>query len=299
MSNMNGIQHKIKKTRAEQIGQVVIYILLLLFCLACLFPFLNVFSKSISSEASVLAGEIKLLPQDVHWNAYRYVLDQPQYFRSFGNTVLVTVTGTVLAVCITSMSAFALCKNRFQESKYIILMYVFTMLFSAGIIPGYLLVRKIGLYDSLWALILLSIQSPFYLMIMKSFMAGIPDSLEEAARIDGAGYFKTLFSIVLPISKPVLASISLFYAVDIWNDYFRPLLYILTPEKYTLQLYLKSILINTNDVQNTLDPLVYGNIASQSIQNATIIVSIVPILILYPFLQKYFVTGITLGAVKG
>jgi putative aldouronate transport system permease protein len=292
-------RNRIRKKAKEQAALVMIYLFLVLFALICLFPFLNVFSKSISNEASVLSGEIVLLPIGVHWNSYRYVLAQPQFLASFVNTVFVTLVGTALALLLTSMTGFALCKKRFRESKLITLLYVFTMIFSAGLIPGYLVVRSLGLYDTLWGLILLSLHNPFNLMIMRSFMGGIPDSIEDAAMIDGAGHFQTLFHIILPISKPVLASLGLFFAVGIWNDFFRPLIYIMSTEKYTLQLYLRSILINVNDVQNTLDPLVYGNVAPQSVQNATIIVSIIPILLVYPFLQRYFTAGITLGAVKG
>jgi putative aldouronate transport system permease protein len=227
------------------------------------------------------------------------VLAQPQFLTSFLNTAFVTAAGTALALLATAMTGFALCKKRFSESKFVTLLYVFTMIFSAGLIPGYLVVRGLGLYDTLWGLVLLSVHSPFNLMIMRSFMAGIPDSLEDAAMIDGAGHFQMLFRIILPISKPVLASLGLFFAVGIWNDFFRPLVYIMSTEKYTLQLYLRSVLINVADMQNTLDPLVYGNIAPQSVQNATIIVSIVPILLVYPLLQRHFVAGITLGAVKG
>lgn len=285
----------------ERIAHVMIYGILIVACFICIFPFMNVFAKSISDEASVLAGEIKLLPQNIHWNAYRYVLNQRRFFQSLGNTVFVVCVGTVISLAVNSLTAYAIGKKRFREQNLIIFLYVFTMIFGAGLIPGYLLVRNLGLYDSFWALILPVVVNPFYLIILKSFMAGIPDSLEEAARIDGAGHFKTYLTIVLPISKPALASLCLFFAVDLWNDFFRPLIYLVTPEKYTLQLYLRNMLINVSDMlyQNAIDPLIYGNIAPQSIQNATIFVSIVPILALYPFLQRYFVTGITLGAIKG
>ncbi len=286
---------------AERFAHILIYGILILACFICVFPFLNVFAKSISDETSVLAGDIKLLPRNVQWNAYRYVLNQNKFYLSLKNTAVVVVIGTAISLLVNSLTAYAVSKKRFREQNVIVFIYVFTMIFGAGLIPGYLLVRSIGLYDTFWALILPVIVNPFYLIILKSFMAGIPDSLEEAARIDGAGHFKTYLAIVLPISKPAMASLCLFFAVDLWNDFFRPLVYLVTPEKYTMQLYLRNMLINVNDMlyQNAIDPLVYGNLAPQSIQNATIFVSIIPILILYPFLQRYFVTGITLGAVKG
>jgi putative aldouronate transport system permease protein len=285
----------------EIIGSILIYVILILLCVICVFPFLNVFFKSISDEASVLAGEIKYWPKNVNWNAYRYVLNQKRIYQSFGNTVFVVVIGTSLALFVNGMTAYGIARKRFQEHGLVVGLYIFTMIFSAGLIPGYLLVRSLRLYDSLWALILPALINPFYLMIMRSFMAGIPDSLEEAARIDGAGHFQTYFRIILPISKPVIASMCLFISVDYWNDFFRPLIYITSPEKYTLQLYLRNLFVSAADImgQNAIDPLVYGNIAPQSIQNATLFISILPILLLYPFLQRYFVTGVTLGSVKG
>jgi putative aldouronate transport system permease protein len=281
-------------------SRFVIYVLLIIACFICLFPFLNVFFKSISDEASVLAGEIKLYPKNVHWNAYKYVIHQQKFFQALKNSVVVVVIGTAISLLVNSMTAYVISKKRFRERRIATFLYVFTMIFGAGLIPGYLLVRSLGLYNSMWALILPVVVNPFYMIILKSFIAGISDSLEEAAMIDGAGHLKTFITIILPISKPALASMCLFFAVDLWNDFFRPLIYLVNDNKYTMQLYLRNMLVNTSDMlyTNAIDPLVYGNIAPQSIQNATIFVSIIPILILYPFLQRYFVTGITLGSIK-
>ncbi len=289
------------QSAGDKIMQAVCVVLLLVLCVIFIFPFLNVLFKSISGEAAVLAGEVKYWPKDVQLGAYKYVLKQAAYFTSLKNTLTVVAIGTALALLTNGMTAYAIGKKRFRERNLLIACYIFTMIFSGGLIPGYLLVRSLGLYDSLWALILPAIISPYYLLILKSFMAGIPDSLEESAKIDGAGHFTIFFRIVLPIAKPAMASICLFFAVDLWNDFFRPMIFLTSTEKYTLQLYLRNLLIGASDLmgQNFIDPTIYGNVAAQSIQNATIIVSIVPILILYPFLQKYFVTGITLGSVKG
>ncbi|MDR0403347.1 MAG: carbohydrate ABC transporter permease [Treponema sp.] len=291
----------ISMTFSEKTGAAVIYIFLFSFCVVCVFPFLNVFFKSISDEASVLAGEIKYWPKNVNWNAYRYVLSQKIIYQTFGNTLFVVVIGTFLAILINSMMAYCLSRKRFLEQGIILKLHIFTMIFSAGLIPGYLLVRSLGLYNSLWALILPALVNPFNLLIIRSFINNIPESVEEAAKIDGAGHFTIFFTIILPVSKPVLASMCLFFAVDYWNDFFRALIFLTSERKFTLQLYLRNLLVSTNDLmfQNSIDPLVYGNIAPQSIQNATIFVSIVPILLVYPFLQRYFVTGITLGSVKG
>ena len=288
-------------SKTDKVGQAICIGILALFCVICIFPFLNVLFKSFSGEAAVLAGEVKYWPKDVQFGAYKYVMNQRAYYLSLKNTTIVVVIGTALALLTNGMTAYAIGKKRFRERGFLIGMYIFTMVFSGGLIPGYLLVRSLGLYDSLWALILPAIISPYYLLILKSFMAGIPNSIEESATIDGAGHFTIFFRIVLPIAKPAMASMCLFFAVDLWNDFFRPLIFLTTAEKYTLQLYLRNLLISSADMmgQNYIDPVIYGNLAPQSIQNATIIVSIIPILLLYPFLQKYFVTGITLGSVKG
>jgi putative aldouronate transport system permease protein len=282
-------------------GMVIIYGSLTVFCIICIFPVLNVFFNSISDEASVLAGEIKYAPKNVHWNAYRYVIDQRTIFRALWNTVKVVAAGTIISLMSNGMAAYALSRNRFREREFVLGLYIFIMIFTAGLIPGYLMVRDLGLYNTLWALILPAAINPFYLLIMKSFTDGIPDSIEDAAKIDGAGNIRTYFRIILPISKPVMASMCLYFAVDYWNDFFRPMIYLTSNEKYTLQLYLRSLLINTTDLlyQNAVDISVYGNVAPQSIQNAAVIISVIPILLLYPFLQRYFVQGITLGSVKG
>lgn len=295
------VKHKMKignRDLSDILLMTVIYFFLLSFLLICIFPFLNVFAKSISGEADVLAGAVTIIPKNIHFNAYKYVTNQRSFFASLKNSLIVTVTGTILALFVAGMSGYALARKRFQEHRLIMMLYIFSMIFSAGVIPGYLLVRSLGLYDTIWALILPAIINPYYLLILKSFFQAIPESLEEAAKMDGAGHFRIYFQIIMPIAKPALASVCLFYAVDYWNDLFRPMVFITSQAKYTLQLYLRSILINTNDVTNTLDPLVYGNVAAQSVQNATIIVSIIPILLLFPFLQKYFATGVSVGAVK-
>lgn len=286
------------KSPADIALMLFIYTVLILFFVICLFPFVNVLSKSISGEADVLAGTVNILPKNVQFGAYKYVANQKSFFTALKNSIIVTVIGTAGALLVSGMSGYALARKRFREQKFIMGLYIFTMIFSAGVIPGYLLVRSLGMYDSFLALILPSLVNAYYLLILRSFFMSIPESLEEAAMIDGAGHLRIYFKVVMPIAKPALASICLFYAVDYWNDLFRPMIYITSQNKYTLQLYLRSILINTKDVTNTLDPLVYGSVAPQSVQNATIIVSIIPILLLFPFLQKYFAAGVSIGAVK-
>lgn len=282
----------------DKIIQMFIYLFLIAFGVICLFPFVNVFSKSISGESDVMAGLINIIPKNVQWGAYKYVLKQHDFWNALKNSFFVVVVGTILAIFTTSMVAYVLAKKRCREHGFILGLYIFAMIFNAGVIPGYLTVRSLGLYDTMWALILPAIINPYYLMILRSYMASIPDSLEEAARIDGAGHFKIFSSVVIPIAKPSLASVALFFAVDLWNDVFRPMMFLQKTEHYTIQLFIRNLLNSVNDLDATFDPSVFGDVANESIQDAAILLSVVPILMLYPFLQRYFTAGVTVGAVK-
>ncbi|OGO83530.1 MAG: hypothetical protein A2Y21_09865 [Clostridiales bacterium GWC2_40_7] len=283
----------------EVAGQAIIYVFAIFFSIIFIYPFLNVIAKSLSGEIWVMAGEVGIIPKEVHLNAYRYVLSSQRFYRALGNSVFVTLVGSFCALFIVSLTAYVLSRNSFRYRNIVLKMYIFIMIFHGGVIPGFILVKSLGLIDTYLALILPAIVNPFYLLIMRSFMKAIPDSLEESAKIDGATHIQILFNIMLPVCKPALASVLLFFAVDYWNDFFRPLIYIKREKLFTLQLYLRSILIDEGDLVAELDPAAFANTAAKSVQNATIIVSTIPILIAYPLLQRYFVTGITLGSIKG
>lgn len=267
-----------------------------------IFPFLNLIAKSMSSEAAVISGRVNILPVDLQFGTYSYVLKDSLFQSAFLNSVIVTVVGTILSLIMTSLAAYPLSKPRLRGRKIFILMFVFTMLFSGGLIPTYLLIRELGLINTLPVLFLPGMISVFNMLVIKSYFESIPDALEESAKIDGASNFRTLIQVILPLSLPVLATIALFYAVAFWNDFFTAMIYINSPELKPMQLYLKELLASANNVfmqMEVIDVNKAMNISPQAIQAASIIVATVPILVVYPFLQKYFVKGVMLGSVKG
>ncbi|MBU5441231.1 carbohydrate ABC transporter permease [Paenibacillus sp. MSJ-34] len=274
-------------------------VLLSLLGLLSVIPFLHVLAKSISDNAFVDAGKIGFWPKGFDLSSYSYVLFESSFFRSFGVTVFVTVFGTLAGLLITVLAAYPLSKPQFKGGKYILLLYIFSMLFYGGIVPSYMLMKELHLIDTVWAMIIPLLVVPFNLLVVKTFFEQVPEGLEEAAKMEGASNWRVLFSIILPISTPVLATIGLFYAVGYWNNYFHPLLFISKPELKPLQLYLMEMITSTSENIGRMSVEAAMQISTEGVRSATIIVSIVPVLIVYPFLQKYFVKGLTIGSVKG
>lgn len=278
------------------------YTFFVLLGLTTMFPFLNLIAKSLSSEEAVVSGRVTLLPVDWQIGTYRYVMSQSLFLASFQVSVFVTVAGTLLALFMTTLAAYPLSKPRLHGRKWFILMYIFTMLFSGGLIPTYLLMQSLQLIDKLPVLFLPAMISVYNMLIIKNYFESLPDSLEESAKLDGAGNLTILWRITLPLSLPVLATIALFYAVAFWNDYFASLIYINTPENKPLQLYLKELFVSSSDTflqlgaEMNVDAAM--NTSPQAIQAASILLATLPILLVYPFLQKYFVKGVLVGSVK-
>ena len=277
------------------------YMFLVLIGCVTLFPMLNLFAKAFSAEAHVLKGDILLWPKGFQTEAVGFVLSQVGFQRAFINTVFVVTVGTLLSILFTVCGAYPLSKRNLPGRKWLMLAIVFTMLFNGGLIPTFILVKKLTLLDKLWALILPNLVSPFYLIIMKNYFEGIPISMEESAKIDGCSNFMILARIILPLSMPVIATLIVFYAVARWNAYFEPLLYVTSKSRYTLQQYLNQLMktFNGSALVNMSQLKTMSNKAPQIIQGAAVFVSIIPILVVYPFLQKYFVKGVMLGAIKG
>ena len=288
------------KKKKITVGQVINYILLLVLAFVCLYPFLNVIAYSLSGYNAVLSGEVTFYPIDFTLSAYQQILGKTQIWNSMRTTVLVTVMGTGLSLILTIFAAYALSRNDLPGRKFFTGMILFTMYFGGGMIPTFLVVKGVGLYDTLGALFIPQAVNVFNFIVMRTFFRNLPESLEEAARIDGASYMQVLVKIVLPLSLPIIATIGLFYAVGYWNTYFDALLYIQDPNKYTLQLRLRSLLFGEelNNSGVNLEGL-GTQVMTQSLKMATVAVSTVPILIVYPWLQKYFVKGVMLGSVKG
>ena len=278
------------------------YAFFVLLGLTTVFPFLNLIAKSLSSEEAVVSGRVMLLPVDMQIGTYRYVMSHSLFVASFQVSVFVTVAGTLLALFMTTLAAYPLSKPRLHGRKWFILMYIFTMLFSGGLIPTYLLMQSLQLIDKLPVLFLPAMISVYNMLILKNYFESLPDSLEESAKLDGAGNLTILWRITLPLSLPVLATIALFYAVAFWNDYFASLIYINTPEKKPLQLYLKELFVSSSDtflqIGTHLNVDAAMNTSPQAIQAASILLATAPILLVYPFLQKYFVKGVLVGSVK-
>jgi putative aldouronate transport system permease protein len=287
------------KTRNEVVFELFNYVILICFILACLIPVLNIVAKSFSGEAYVLAGDVFIWPIGFQLDAYSVVLGSQKFIGSFLNSVFITVVGTLINVTLTVFTGYALSRGRLRGQKTIMMLYVFTMLFGAGLIPTYLVIKSLGLLDTLWALIIPTLVSPFNMIIVRLFFYNIPDSLEESGKMDGAGNLRILFSIMLPLAMPVVATIGLFCAVEYWNSYFDALMYINNSKLLPLQVFLREMLLSASDASNNIDMLSQIHVSQESIRGATVVTATLPIVLVYPFLQRYFVKGIALGAVKG
>lgn len=271
---------------------VVNYILLTIIACCCLLPFMNV----ISSAFSTAGQQIDFWPKGFTWYNFVQVFSDKAYFRALLVSLGVTVVGTVLSVLIMYMAAYALSKQDFPFRKGLMLFFIIVMIFSGGMVPNYLVVNALKLTRTPFALIFPSIVQVYNLILIKSYLEALPKEIEESAKVDGAGNLRIMFKILLPVSLPCVASVSLFTAVTFWNNYTNALLYLGTEEKwYPLSLYI------LNHIQNSPDPLNWtaADIQKVNIESAMIVVSIIPILIVYPFVLKYFAKGVTVGSVKG
>lgn len=268
--------------------------------LVMLLPFLYIFSVSFSSMKEYISSDLLLWPKEWVLDAYQYIFSSSSFIRSLGVTVFVTVTGTAFNLLFTSAMAYGLTRRLVGQS-FILFLVLFTILFSAGMIPSYLIVKETGLLDSLWALIIPAAIAPFNLIVMRQFFLNIPEELNEAAFIDGANELQTFARLILPLSKPALATFCLFYAVGHWNNYFAGILYLNDPTKWPIQVVLRQIVV-LNDPVNSLgavEMLMENPPPPETIQMAAILVATVPILIVYPFLQKHFAKGVMIGSIKG
>ena len=278
------------------------FLLMLIIALCTFLPVLQVFCIAVSGIGPVTAGTVYFVPVQFQTGTLSYVLKDATFLSSFRTTVFSTVTGTAFAMLVSVLAAYPLSKPELVGRKFILYIFVIVMLFNAGMIPNYLTHRMLGLINNIWVLVLNGSFAVSNLFIIKNYMEGLPESVEEAARIDGAGSLTTLFRVVLPMSTPVLATIALFYAVGHWNDYMSGVLYITKSGLKPLQQYLYDLISQaqgTVDVTGNIDVNQAMNLSLETVQAATIVVSTVPIIIVYPFLQRFFVKGITIGSVKG
>lgn len=287
-------------TLPEIVGQVLIHLLMALFCLSVVLPFLNIIAVSFSSRLEVVGGRVSFWPRDFTLEAYKKVVTTPYFFRAYANTLLIVVVGTPLSLLVTVLTAYPLSRPGLVGKRGLLLFFSFTMWFGGGMIPSFILINSLGLYDTYWALILPGLVSAYNVIIVRNFFAQIPEALEESAMLDGANDLTILMRIFLPLSMPVLATVSLWLVVGYWNSYMSALLYLSTRSKYTLQLVLREIVIaDSLDQYIGIDQVDSATrTVTESIKYANIMLTILPIVCVYPFLQRYFMKGVLLGAVK-
>lgn len=290
-----------KESRGRRVFQVINTVVLLGVVVVTLYPFVNIVAQSFSSETFIRAGEVNLFPKGFNLTTYEQVMNDGMFWTNYRNTVVYTVVATVIAMALTTCYAYVLSKKRLRGRTVLIGIAVFTMFFNGGLIPNYVLISSLGLKNSLWAIVLPNAISVFNLLVMKSFFENLPEELEEAAQIDGLSTFGILWRIVLPLSKPVMATMVLFYAVSFWNSWFQAYLYMDRAELFPVTVYLRNMIAGASSASNTGAGAAVGDIAqvSANIQSVTMVLTVLPILLLYPFVQRYFVSGIMLGSVKG
>ncbi|MFJ5222713.1 carbohydrate ABC transporter permease [Streptomyces sp. NPDC088400] len=264
-----------------------------------LYPFVNIIARSLSAEDRIRAGQVNLLPEGFNLTTYRLVVSDGMFWRNYGNTVLYTVVATVIAMVLTTCYAYVLSKQRLKGRNALIGIAVFTMFFSGGLIPNYVLISSLDMKNTLWALVIPNAISVFNLLVMKAFFESLPSELEEAAQIDGLSTYGILFRIVLPLSKAVIATMVLFYSVSFWNSWFGAFLYMDRAELMPVTVYLRNMIAGATGGGNVGAQTEQLTQVGANIQAVTILLTALPILAVYPFVQRYFVSGVTLGAVKG
>ncbi|EMS73547.1 carbohydrate ABC transporter permease [Ruminiclostridium cellobioparum] len=287
------------KSRSTKLGDWIIAFICFLVILVCLLPLVNIAARSLSASEALIKGEVTLWPKGFNTNAYKLVFNDSKYVWSLGWTAILTFICTVVSMVMTTICAYPLTYDKLKGRKVINTLIIFTMYFNAGTIPNYLLMKDLDLINKPLVLIIPSCLSVFNMIIMRSFLYGIPDSLRESAEIDGAGPIRTLVSIYLPLSTSVIATLSLFYAVGRWNGFSDALIYMGNRKYYPIQLLLYNIINSINNIEVSAQEGFANPGLSDGIKAATVIFATVPILLVYPWLQRYFITGVTIGAVKG
>ncbi|MCR8635825.1 carbohydrate ABC transporter permease [Paenibacillus radicis (ex Xue et al. 2023)] len=286
------------KSLSPRLLDLFIYVCLTAMALLTLLPFVYILLSSFASTEQALSKSVVLIPTQYSLDAYKFIFSSSTTVRSLIFSILITVVGTGVNLVFTSLMAYPLAGKDLKGRRAILLMVLFTMLFNGGIIPLFLVVKTMGLLDSFWSLVIPFAISPFYLIIMKNFFQQLPDGIEESAKMDGCNELQILIRIVLPLSAPALASFALFYAVYHWNSFFHAIMFINDSKKWPIQVLLRQIVILSSGAfdQSSSEEAIPP---SETIKNAIIIVSTVPILMIYPFLQKHFAKGLLLGSVKG
>ncbi|MGF7143017.1 putative aldouronate transport system permease protein [Anaerotaenia torta] len=295
---------KKKMTPGNLIFTVVNTCLMIGVIIITIYPFWNQFILSFARREYLYAVDAQWYPKSFDLSSYKVILKYKDIWRGYGNTILRTILGTALSLLVTAMASYPLTKKDFPGNKQLTFLILFTMLFSGGLIPSYLLItQQLHLTNSIWVLVLPALATPYNIFIMRNFFLSVPDSLEESARMDGAGYFRIFWQIIVPLSKPVLITVGLWIAVGHWQAWYDNLLYLQKPDKWGLQMILRELLVSNQQtniyqaVKSTFGTA--GAVDERQLKSAIIVISILPMLVIYPFLQKFMNKGIILGAVKG
>ena len=290
---------KQRVSRGYRIFQAVNAVVLTIVVIVTLYPFVNVVARSLSDEAQIIAGRVSLWPRGFNLTTYKLVMSDPMFWTNYRNTVVYTVVATTIAIVLTTCYAYVLSKKQLKGRKVLVGIAVFTMFFSGGLIPNYVLISSLNMTNTIWAVVLPNAINVFNLLVMKAFFESLPLELEEAAAVDGLSTYGVLWRVVLPLSKAVVATMVLFYAVSFWNSWFTAFLYMDQLDMFPVTVYLRNILAGATGAEaigGSAGELVQSG---ATIQSVTIVLTVLPILVVYPFVQRYFVSGVLLGAVKG
>ena len=288
------------QTMSSKLFDIFNILLMLFICFVTLYPFLYVLATSMSSNIAVMQNKVTFYPVELNFTAYKKILKDPYLVSSYYNTIKYTLIGTFINLLFTSTIAYPLSRKNLVFKGFFNTMIIITMFFGGGLIPTFLLVNALGMYDTIWAIVIPGAISTYYLIVMRTFFQSIPVELEESAKIDGASEVRVYFQIILPLSKAALAAIGLFYAVGHWNSFFSALIYLKSKAKMPLQILLRNMLISSEMAQqNKIASRDEEVVVAETIKSAAIIVTVIPIICVYPFLQKYFVKGVMIGSIKG
>lgn len=288
-----------RDSRSEKLFYLLNYVLLTIIALSCILPLLNVIALSLSGADAVASGRVTLWPVEANLASFKSLFTGTPIMRSFWNSVQITLIGTALSMLVTIMAAYPLSRRQFYSRRFFTLAMVFTMIFNGGLIPSYLVIQNLGLVNSYAALWLPGLVSTYNMLLMRSAFEQLPGEVDEAAKIDGCGETGILLRIVLPLSKPMLATLALFYGVGYWNAFMSVMIYINDTAKYNMTVLVQNMIKSTSMIQDFADPTMLATMTPEGIRSAAVIVMIVPILAVYPLLQKYFVKGVMLGSIKG
>ena len=294
---MSKNQNRIRRSAGSVVFDTLNIVFLCALAFTTIYPFWDTLVVSVSSLKGYLASSIHLWPSEWSVEGYKYMFSNPTLWTSYGNTLFITVVGTMINMVITIMTSYVLSKNYLRGHRVLTFLCVFTMMFSGGIIPTYMVIKDVGLLNKIWAMIIPTAINSYNMIILRNFFSAMPRELEESATLDGCTEVGVLFRIVLPVSIPAITTVTLFYAVDHWNDFFSAIMYINKQSNWPLQLFLRSMLYENEAAYQSGGESLY--LLGQPMKMAAVMMAIIPIMCAYPFFQKYFTKGVMTGAVKG